>query len=89
MPCNGLGYANSIVFLTISIQVAFIAQFPAYYRQVVISCARKSEVDKWSYLFAVVGPPLKLFEKCVRENEHDTAASCLMILQVGGGWWVM
>eukprot|EP00047_Mylnosiga_fluctuans_P022265 m.116876 g.116876 ORF g.116876 m.116876 type:complete len:1191 (-) comp9194_c0_seq3:58-3630(-) len=60
--------------------VAFIAHFPVF-REVVVHCARKTEVAKWSYLFAVLPSPTDLFEKCVADRMFDTAASFLVIMQ--------
>eukprot|EP00048_Salpingoeca_helianthica_P017443 m.237267 g.237267 ORF g.237267 m.237267 type:complete len:1218 (-) comp21028_c0_seq1:250-3903(-) len=59
---------------------AFISHFPAY-RQIIVHCARKTEVAKWAYLFFVVGSPRELFEQCVAERAYETAATYLMIMQ--------
>jgi hypothetical protein len=41
--------------------IEFIKQFPHFY-ETVGSCARKTEVALWHYLFAAVGNPKDLFE---------------------------
>lgn len=48
---------------------------------VVVGCARKTEVDRWERLFAVVGNPRELFERCLAMGKWRTAASYLLVLQ--------
>ncbi|PWN53330.1 RIC1-domain-containing protein [Violaceomyces palustris] len=48
--------------------------------QVVVGCARKTEVARWGYLFDVVGKPIDLFEKCLAAKEYKTAGSYLLVL---------
>lgn len=61
--------------------VKFIEEFPTVYLETVVHCARKSELAMWPHLFSVVGNPRRLFQRCLKENKLDTAASCLIILQ--------
>jgi hypothetical protein len=47
---------------------------------VVVGCARKTEIDRWERLFEVVGDPRGLFECCLDEGKLRTAASYLLVL---------
>jgi hypothetical protein len=60
--------------------VEFLDFFPESL-EVVVGCARKTEVDRWNRLFDVVGKPRDLFEKCLEMGELRTAASYLIVLQ--------
>ncbi|GAA5979590.1 hypothetical protein JCM10908_002976 [Rhodotorula pacifica] len=48
--------------------------------QVVVNCARKTEVTRWEFLFEIVGKPRDLFEKCVAAGFLKVAASYLLVL---------
>ena len=41
--------------------VRFLRRFPCFL-DIVVHCARKTEVAKWSFLFSVVGTPTALYE---------------------------
>ncbi|KAI8993372.1 RIC1-domain-containing protein [Pilobolus umbonatus] len=60
--------------------IKFLDQFP-HALDVIVSCARKTEVALWDHLFSVVGEPQGLFELCLVENRLRTATSYLIILQ--------
>ena len=47
---------------------------------VVVGCARKTEVERWGLLFDVVGKPRELFERCLEAGSLRTAASYLLVL---------
>ncbi|KAI7899477.1 RIC1-domain-containing protein [Cokeromyces recurvatus] len=60
--------------------IKFLDQFP-HALDVIVSCARKTEVALWDHLFSVVGKPKDLFEFCLSEGRLRTATSYLIILQ--------
>ncbi|RXW23835.1 hypothetical protein EST38_g2008 [Candolleomyces aberdarensis] len=47
---------------------------------VVVGCARKTEVDRWRGLFDIVGNPKTLFEECLSAGKLKTAGSYLLVL---------
>lgn len=47
---------------------------------VVVNCARKTEVARWDYLFSIVGQPRELFEVCLERGNYKAAGSYLLVL---------
>jgi hypothetical protein len=47
---------------------------------VVVGCARKTEVTRWRRLFEIVGNPKSLFELCLNSGRLKTAGSYLLVL---------
>ncbi|KAF9455011.1 RIC1-domain-containing protein [Macrolepiota fuliginosa MF-IS2] len=47
---------------------------------VVVGCARKTEMTRWRRLFNVVGNPKQLFETCMSSGRLKTAGSYLLVL---------
>lgn len=47
---------------------------------VVVGCARKTEIDRWDTLFKAVGKPRELFERCLGAGMWRTAANYLLVL---------
>ncbi|KAI8327314.1 RIC1-domain-containing protein [Blakeslea trispora] len=60
--------------------IKFLDQFP-HALDVIVSCARKTEVALWDHLFSVVSTPKELFELCLADGRLRTATSYLIILQ--------
>lgn len=59
--------------------IAFLDHFDEAL-EVVVNCARKTEVARWSYLFSYVGQPRDLFELCIQSGNYKTAGSYLLVL---------
>jgi hypothetical protein len=64
---------------TLPLVITFLDHFPESL-DVVVGCARKTEVERWSMLFDTVGKPRELFEKCLENGSLRTAASYLLVL---------
>ena len=65
---------------SLTLVVQFLDHFPQSL-DVVVGCARKTEVERWKYLFDNVGAPRDLFEQCLEEGKLGTAAGYLLVLQ--------
>ncbi|GAA98116.1 hypothetical protein E5Q_04799 [Mixia osmundae IAM 14324] len=59
--------------------IEFLDYFPQAL-QVVVGCARKTEVARWEYLFDAAGSPADLFERCIENDALKLAASYLLVL---------
>ncbi|KDQ20395.1 hypothetical protein BOTBODRAFT_26402 [Botryobasidium botryosum FD-172 SS1] len=59
--------------------VEFLDHFDAAL-EVIVGCARKTEVARWRRLFDIVGNPKSLFETCLSSNLLKTAGSYLLVL---------
>lgn len=75
--------APSIVVTTEKTLLASVIEFLDYFDdclEVVVGCARKTEVTRWRRLFDIVGNPKALFETCIRLDRLKTAGSYLLVL---------
>ncbi|KAG9037462.1 hypothetical protein FRB95_005401 [Tulasnella sp. JGI-2019a] len=59
--------------------IEFLDHFDASL-DVVVGCARKTEMARWKRLFDIVGSPQMLFETCLSTNLLKTAGSYLLVL---------
>ncbi|KAL1713253.1 RIC1-domain-containing protein [Schizophyllum commune] len=59
--------------------VEFLDHFDAAL-DVVVGCARKTEMTRWRRLFDIVGNPKTLFEMCLASKRLKTAGSYLLVL---------
>ncbi|KAJ7630516.1 RIC1-domain-containing protein [Roridomyces roridus] len=59
--------------------VEFLDHFDAAL-DVVVGCARKTEMTRWKRLFSIVGNPKLLFETCLESGQLKTAGSYLLVL---------
>ena len=60
--------------------IEFLDHFPESL-DVVVSCARKTEIERWNMLFDAAGKPRDLFERCLQDGSLRTAAGYLLVLQ--------
>ncbi|TPX48731.1 hypothetical protein SeMB42_g02886 [Synchytrium endobioticum] len=58
----------------------FLEAFP-HHLDVIVRCARKTEVALWEYFFSIVGDAKELFSQCLQSGTLDTATSYLIIIQ--------
>ncbi|CAO3677866.1 unnamed protein product [Umbelopsis vinacea] len=66
--------------IVLVVMQVFLDQFP-HALDVIVGCARKTEVALWEHLFSIVGNPQDLFELCLTEDRLKTATSYLIIIQ--------
>jgi hypothetical protein len=64
---------------TLRLVANFLDNFPESL-DVVVGCARKTELEHWGILFNVVGRPRDLYERCIQAGELRTAASYLLVM---------
>lgn len=59
--------------------ITFIRKYDDYV-DIIVNCARKTELSMWRYLFSIIGSPRELFHECLERNKLDTAAAFLIVL---------
>ncbi|BFZ61859.1 WD40 repeat protein [Saitoella coloradoensis] len=59
--------------------IGFLSNFEEFL-DVVVGCARKTEVMCWDKLFKIVGSPKELFERCMEQGKYKTAGAYLVVL---------
>ncbi|KAG1826256.1 RIC1-domain-containing protein [Suillus subaureus] len=64
---------------TLAAVIEFLDHFDASL-DVVVGCARKTEMTRWKRLFSIVGNPHTLFETCLASKRLKTAGSYLLVL---------
>ncbi|KAI8806108.1 RIC1-domain-containing protein [Cladochytrium replicatum] len=60
--------------------VKFLENFPSYL-DVIVQCARKTEVSQWKYFFSIVGEVKGLFHQCLELGALTSATSYLIVIQ--------
>ena len=60
--------------------LSFLSSFPDYL-DIVVQCARKTEVRSWETLFRTLPPPRELFEESLQRGMLKTAGGYLIVLQ--------
>jgi hypothetical protein len=60
--------------------IQFVYQFPRSL-EIIVNCARKSEMALWSRFFAVAGDPKDLYQRSVDSGAYNVATSYLIIIQ--------
>ncbi|KAJ7770879.1 RIC1-domain-containing protein [Mycena maculata] len=73
---DGDEISSDVVLRTV---VEFLDHFDAAL-DVVVGCARKTEMTRWKRLFNIVGNPKLLFETCLESQQLKTAGSYLLVL---------
>jgi hypothetical protein len=62
--------------------ISFIeTSFPQFFLEIIVRCARKTEVSFWEFFFGVVGDTRDLFQRCLEAGALSTATSYLIIIQ--------
>eukprot|EP00842_Homolaphlyctis_polyrhiza_P005744 jgi/Hompol1/6170/HPOL_004856-RA len=60
--------------------IKFVQRFPRSL-EIIVNCARKSEMALWKHFFSIVGDPKDMFKRCLDEGQLSTATSYLIIIQ--------
>ncbi|KAG6381430.1 RIC1-domain-containing protein [Boletus reticuloceps] len=70
---------SNVASKTLPVVIEFLDHFDVAL-DVVVGCARKTEVTRWKPLFDIIGNPKSLFEVCLNSGRLKTAGSYLLVL---------
>lgn len=61
--------------------IRFLQEF-SIFPEIIVRCARKTDVSYWDLLFQHAGKPIDLFNLCVSRHYYVSAASFLRVIQI-------
>ncbi|TGZ84861.1 hypothetical protein EX30DRAFT_11061 [Ascodesmis nigricans] len=61
--------------------ISYLRLFPDMYLDIVVRCARKTEVSCWPKLFEHVGDPRQCFEEALEKTKLSTAGGFLLVME--------
>lgn len=66
--------------LQLPLIIQFVNQFPRSL-EIMVNCARKSEMALWGYFFSIAGDPKELYQRSLESGALGVATSYLIIIQ--------
>jgi hypothetical protein len=61
--------------------IRLVKKFPDQALQVIVNCARKSEMTYWRAFFDIAGDPKVLYDESLRRGDLKTATNYLVVIQ--------